>query len=179
MSNVATKADIARLEKQIKLGRVSDGVGYKVRRNVGGTSLDIRPGTGGALSRPFTLTNASDDNGYKVRIKYGEVNNVIPTNMTAGETVPLVLPVNSGIGHIFIEAIFDDDPDNSVTVTSCEVKTAAGAFVPLPIIAANYWKATVSLGTFDVVNSYLSVASGAGGNVIFAKSGYGFVWGTY
>ena len=178
MKTVATRADIARLERQIRLGRISDGVGYKVRRNVGGTSLDIRSNARDP-SRPFTLTNASDEFNFKVRIKYGEVNNVIPTNMTAGDTIPLVLTVNAGEGHIFIEAIFDDDPDNSVTVISCEVKTAAGAFVPLPVIEANYWKVKLSLGTFNVINSSLSVAGGAGGNVIFAKSGYGFIWGTY
>lgn len=58
---------------------VNGGIGYKVRRNSGGTVLDIRPGTGGSTIHALKVVNASSDGTPKVKVQIGTYNGITPT----------------------------------------------------------------------------------------------------
>jgi hypothetical protein len=57
---------------------VNGGIGYKVRRNSGGTILDIRPGQGGDEPHPLKVLNASADGVPMVRVYPGTIAGKVP-----------------------------------------------------------------------------------------------------
>ena len=58
---------------------VNGGVGYKVRRNKGGTILDIKPGAGSSSIHPLKVFDASADGTPQVKVQIGSYNGVVPT----------------------------------------------------------------------------------------------------
>jgi hypothetical protein len=73
------KVKYNRLVEVVNSALVNSGVGYKVRRNAGGTVLDIRPGTTGSTLHALKVVNASSDNTPKVKVQIGSYNGVVPT----------------------------------------------------------------------------------------------------
>ncbi len=103
--------------------RLSSGPGLRVNTNTSGTvvslgQLPLQSGAAGAgkLIHPFQITDASDETGAKVNIRFGLLNNITPT-LDDGVTelgtlteIELTPPATSGTWVIFMAvAIVDDD----------------------------------------------------------------------
>ena len=168
----------------LRLINVSGGTFTKLPN---GTSLNLMPFYGGAAAQTsfaFELIDASTESGgvttYKIRTRFGTLNGVTPSNMSAGDapTCVLTLPVTGDqSGYIYLEGLFDPDVTTPATVDSCEVKIADGTFTPLPIVVANYWKLQVVLGTYNLTGSTFSIAQAVKGSIMAVKRGFSFAWG--
>ncbi len=92
---------------------IQPGVGYTYTNGPGGMSLVIDQQTS-APEPPFTVYGFKDGLDYKVKVKPGTVNNVIPyingTLMTDPSYTPLVAPASAGTYVVAIKCNADPAP---------------------------------------------------------------------
>ena len=185
LSQQITATSLNRIVDELNSLKIVNVIGGTFKKLPNGTSLHI-PWTGGgggaANETAFQLFDASDDTEKKIRVKYGALNGVTPTNMNAGDTPQCLLPLpQSGdhVGYVYLEGLFNSDVTQPAPVISATVKISEGGFTPLPPIVENYWKLQVPLGTYSLTGDTLSIAQGAAGSVMAVKNGFSFAWGNY
>ena len=180
-----TATTLNRIVDELNSLRIVGVTGGTMKRLPNGTSISVTPtysGGGAANETAFQLFDASDDTEKKIRVKYGALNGVTPTNMNAGDAPPCLLPLpQSGdhVGYVYLEGLFNSDVTQPAPVISATVKISEGGFTPLPPIVENYWKLQVPLGTYSLTGDTLSIAQGAAGSVMAIKNGFSFAWGNY
>lgn len=106
---------------------------------------------GGEITHPFQLIDASDGAGANFKVRYGTVNDVVPT--LDGDSLSIA-PVHAlgsaGTFLVYLEVSYDDEG----TITSVTVEVGAG---PLPSFDDNTDYITIGEVDVETVESVLAV----------------------
>ena len=89
-----------------------EGDGYLVNQDAGGISLEILP-QGGGIIHPFKVTYRKDGESFKVKVRAGTVNNLVPkigTTYLDAEEAPELTVSGSGYKDIVLEASVGSPP---------------------------------------------------------------------
>jgi len=107
-----------RLREAIDQCRIQPGVGYKLTRSSGGTSLTISPGSGSSVAEdlyPFKIKTRQKDNKYQFFVVQGSVGNNETLVSNQDKWVDFEAPA-----RIYLEATISD-----LKITSCLLKAIA------------------------------------------------------
>jgi len=89
-----------------------EGEGYIVNQDAGGISLEILP-QGGGFDHPFKVTYRKDGDNFKIKVRAGTVNNLVPTISSTyldAEEAPELTITGTGHQDIVLEAELGDTP---------------------------------------------------------------------
>lgn len=142
-----SRAEFDALKKQVESSKIRKGVGYRLRRNGGGTVLDIQPGKGGGSSshpfkvfigaKPVSEGQEPGENGWQCHVTQGALflslkpDDVMAIdNLTLDDAeAPTYLTLLAN-DCIYLETTYTDDW--SCTPETSEIKTwgESGTFDP-------------------------------------------------
>jgi hypothetical protein len=176
-AGMAILADqINQISREVRSNAITAFNGGKFQRTTGGTSLSIdqgiNPNSGGTVSCPFRITNASTDTTKKIRIAQNTVNVNTgarwPQGM--GPTNPPYEVTFTATSYVYIKLVYVTDdvivkPDeDAITVaveTSLQTNTVDEEYVLIGIVAVDGDKVTITNQCTAVTANPCNLAWGA------------------
>lgn len=117
---LVSRIEFEALQKRVAAAEIKSGVGYLVRRNIGGTVLEIQKENYDNLTAPFQgflLEDASDETEFKIRVRLSSLADLAPSGFSPGDSPNFVLDGITASGYVYGKVTID----SSGTITAREI----------------------------------------------------------